>query len=261
MKRHPSFSIGVAKTVWIPRKLSKIPFRSGYESTAADLNADGYVDLISVDSMHEGQALDDDPLAGANIFWGTKNGIDFFAGIGDRRMVLTESELGSSNVADLNRDGYLDLVLGQYARQIKSNVIIYYGSKDGIDRKNRVTLKCRGRSLAIQLADYDKDGWLDIAANSYQEVGVRVFYGSPDGFDENRVVLLDVSASTDMDTADLNADGWLDLIVPSYKDFVDGYMDLGVTLIWGSPDGFKDMEFSMAAGTNCSWPYYCRFGQ
>src|SRR5439155_12762553 len=58
-----------------PERLWKIPFHSGYEASAADLNADGYVDLILLNSGHGGSA--DDPTLGANIFWGGPKGFDF----------------------------------------------------------------------------------------------------------------------------------------------------------------------------------------
>ena len=79
----------------------------------------------------------------------------------------------------------------------------------------------------IQLADYDKDGWLDIAANSYQEVGVRIFFGSDKGYSVSRSVNLDAPAVSDLETADLNADGWLDLVVCCYRDFVNTHNGAG----------------------------------
>ena len=63
-----------------------------------------------MNSQHAGDAAESDPTAGANIFWGGAGGFD----LERRRTVLQERNLGSSNVADLNRDGYLDLVLGAF---------------------------------------------------------------------------------------------------------------------------------------------------
>jgi hypothetical protein len=215
-----------------------IPFRSGYEATAADFNADGNTDLAVMDEMHGGQSLDEDPWAGANIFWGEAGGIDFNKG---KRTVLTESFLGSSNTADLNKDGYLDLVLGQYIKDdFESNVIIYYGGKDEFTRESRVTIPCPGRSLSIQLADYDKDGWLDIGANSYNDVGIRIFYGSKKGFDVENRTELDAPAVCDNETADLNGDGWLDIIACCYNDIANnGHHDMGIFIFWGSSAGFN----------------------
>ena len=227
-----------------PERRLEIPMRSGYEATAADFNDDGHTDLALMNEMHHGGGLDEDPWAGVNIFWGNPDGIEI-----ESRTILPESYLGSSSTADLNKDGYLDLVLGQYFRgEFKTHVIIYYGAKEGFDLSRRVALPCYGRSLSIQLADYDKDGWLDIAANSYQEVGVRIFFGSDEGYDVSRSVNLDAPAVSDLETADLNADGWLDLVVCCYRDFVNVHNDLGVLLFWGSVDGFKEWNSQWLPG-------------
>ena len=226
-------------------RLLKIPLRSGYEASAADLNADGHIDLILLDSLHAGSGISEDPWGGVNIFWGSSDGIEIA-----NRMVLTETNLASSTVADINKDGYLDLVLGQYARNNnpESYVIIYYGAKDGFDRSRRVAIPCNYRSLSIQLADYDKDGWLDIAANSYPEVGVRIFYGSIDGYDVNRSVIIDAPAVVDLETADLNNDGWLDIVACCYRDFVNVHNDVGSLIFWGGEDGFKQWNSQWLPG-------------
>jgi hypothetical protein len=220
------------------RPRTEIPFRSGYECTSADFNADGYPDIAIMDEMHGGQGMDDDPLAGANLFWGGPGGFDFSVG---GRTVLPESYLGSSNVADLDRDGWLDLVLGQFSVDgFTSQIIIYHGGPDGFTRQRRVGIPCPGRSLGIQLADYDRDGWLDIAANALDEDLVRIFLGSEKGFDPERRWLLEVPSVCDLETADLNGDGWLDLVATAYDDRVDpDHNDMGTTLFWGGPQGFR----------------------
>ena len=40
--------------------------------------------------------------------------------------------------ADLNRDGYLDLVLGFFDEE--TELVIHYGSSEGVARSRRVTL-------------------------------------------------------------------------------------------------------------------------
>lgn len=216
----------------------EIPMRSAYEATAADFNADGSTDLVLLDAMHGGQTLAEDPWAGANIFWGKGGNIDF-----SKRTVLTETELGSSNTADLNKDGYLDLVLGQFAN---SSILIYYGSKTGFSRENRVSIPCTGRSLGLQLADYNKDGWLDIAVASYTESIVKIYYGSADGFDISRKGEVDAPSVIDLETADFNNDGWLDIVGCCYNDKPNNaHFDMGVLIFWGGPKGFSQ--------TNAQW--------
>ena len=216
----------------------EIPFRSGYESSAADLNVDGFIDLISLDAMHGGQSLTEDKYAGANIFWGTSKGID---PLGKNRTVLTETMLGTSNVADMNRDGYLDLVLGQFQNERgidSTEVIIYYGSEDGFDRSRRAGILSPGRSISSVIGDFNKDEWLDIGVSAYISNCLRIFYGSHDGFTKDRMTSIDLSGSIDMETADLNGDGWLDIIACSYVDRIGGFQDTGVVIYWGSSSGF-----------------------
>jgi len=217
---------------------AEIPMRSAYEATAADFNADGSTDLVLLDAMHGGQTLAEDPWAGANIFWGNAGNIDF-----TKRSVLSESELGSSNTADLNKDGYLDLVLGQFAN---SSILIYYGSNAGFSNDHRVSIPCSGRSLGLQLADYNKDGWLDISVASYTESIVKVYYGSADGFDISRKGEVDAPSVIDLETADFNKDGWLDIVACCYNDKANNsHFDMGVLIFWGSPKGFNQ--------TNAQW--------
>src|SRR5262249_9010871 len=127
-----------------PSRHWEIPFRSGYEASAADLNADGFVDLIAMNSQHGGAK--EDPSAGANIFWGSDAGFD----VVKRRTVLRERNLASSNVADLDRDGYLDLVLGAFASPGEPCVlVIYYGSASGFERRRRIELPSEGNSTSV----------------------------------------------------------------------------------------------------------------
>jgi len=228
---------------------TEIFMRSGYEATVADLNANGYTDMVIMGSMHHGQADDpsDDPWAGANIFWGSPEGIDFSK---EGRTILSEPFVASSNVADLNKDGYLDLVLGSFdMKGHETSVIIYYGGEEGFNRNNRVEIPCPGRSLSIQLADYNKNGWLDIAVASYSESVVRIFYGNEEGFDFHQRAEVDVPRPIDLNTADLNDDGWLDIIACSYNDIANNdHHDMGTYIFWGSHDGFNQANSQWLPG-------------
>jgi len=77
-----------------------------YEAAAADLNLDGYTDIVLAE-QYETQG----EIGESHIFWGGKNGFSQDQNTG----VMTHSTLGVS-VADLNRDGYLDILFGQMDR-------------------------------------------------------------------------------------------------------------------------------------------------
>ena len=216
-----------------------IPFASGYESTAADLNGDGYTDLVAINSGHAGEIALANPHLGVNIFWGGPDGFD----IDERRTVLRELNLGTSNVADLNRDGYLDLVLGQFEAPQgaqPAELILYYGGPDGYSRAARRSIASPGRSISTVVADFDQNGWLDVAVSSYTKDLVRVFWGLPDGFSSEQQLRIPIHSPIDTETADLNGDGQLDLIVGSYQDRLTGAHDLGTTIFWG---GGKERAF------------------
>lgn len=227
-----------------PENVISIPFRSGYESSSADLNLDGFTDLIALNSQHGG-ALED-PYGGANIFWGSENGFDFE----QRRTVVSERLLGTSNVADLNRDGYLDLIFGvfdQYEGQ-PIPLIIRYGSSEGFRQEDRVTIPSPGRSIGSICADFNKDEWLDIAVSSYYADRARIFWGSSQGFASERQTELAVVAPIGIETADLNGDDHLDLIVGSYRDPLTEGHDMGSTIFYGSADGFRHWEAQRLPG-------------
>ncbi len=213
----------------------EIPFRSGYESSAADLNEDGYVDLLTVNSMHGGGA--DDPTRGLNIFWGSAKGINL-----ENRTVFNETNVSTTNIADLNKDGFLDIVLGFFDRYDNkpTKLVIYYGTENGYSRASRFEISSIGRSTAPNIADYNNDGWLDIAVSSYSQDKIRIFYGGQNGFNENHQDSILLPSIIDLETADLNSDGYLDIIGSSYKDKVDNFHDTGVNIFWGSSDGFKE---------------------
>ncbi len=220
------------------KRRTNIPFRSGMESSAADLNEDGFPDLISMGSLNGGQSMEEDQYAGANIFWGGAEGFDFEG----RRTVIKANAVITSNVADFNRDGYLDLVLGQresHNGDDMTEVIIFYGSEKGFDQSNRAGIPSEGSIAGNLIADFNKDRWLDIAVTTWHKDCFRIFYGSPEGFHENNQTILNVPNCDDLETADLNGDGWLDIVACPYKDPLTLHPDTGLLIFWGSPGGFK----------------------
>lgn len=225
-----------------------IPFVSGYEASAADLNLDGWTDIIAMCSGHLGPGAESLVELGANIFYGTRNGID----INTKPSVLREYNLYSSNIADLNKDGYLDLVLGAFDPPKpgeKDILVIYFGGKDGYTTGRRVTVPSEGRSSICVIADFDRDTWLDIAVSCYGKDLVRIFHGGSDGFSESRQSNLVAPQPIEMEAADLNKDGFLDLVVGTYNDQITGDFDTGSLIFWGAVDGFREWNAQWLPGS------------
>lgn len=220
-----------------PDHLWKLPFHSGYEASAADLNADDFVDLIVLNSGHAGEAAHADPTLGANILWGGPRGLEHST----NRSVLHEHFLGTSSVADLNRDGWLDLVLEPFGAEQsgeKEKLFIYHGGAAGYAESGRVTLNMDGYAQEHLVADFNRDQWLDIAVTTRSLNCVRILWGGPQGYDTAHEQRLNIAGPVGVDAADFNGDGWLDLLAGSYNDPVSGHRDMGLVLFWGGRDGF-----------------------
>lgn len=240
---------GAADGFKVNRRL-EIPCQSGHQATGADLNADGFTDLVVVYTVHGGRVALKHPFVGTNIFWGGMDGFD----LDKRRTTFREPYADATNVADLNRDGYLDLVLGGWDHWFDpggegpAELVIYYGSQQGLTKKSRVALKCPGRSQGIVIADFDKDDWLDIAITNFKNDRICIFLGSPEGFDTENQQKLRAPGPIGIETADLNADGFLDIIIGNYLDRVNGFFDAGNFIFWGRPDGFKNWDTQWLPG-------------
>ena len=228
-----------------PENRWDIPFRSGYEASAADINIDGYVDLITLNSQHAGDLAINDPTAGANIFWGSKIGFN----IEKNRTILKERNLGSSNVADLNRDGFLDLVLGAFEdKQGKASLVIYYGSAAGFEMHNRKLMSFEQRTIGSLVADFNRDQWLDIAFVSPRKNRLTILWGSKQGFDLKHKSNIKTPFPISLESADFNQDGFLDIVVGSYMDTNDHHHDTGLTIYWGSINGFRSFDSQWLPG-------------
>jgi len=176
----------------------------------ADFNDDGWTDLGSLEMRYTRRQPP--TLLGVYLWYGGPDGYPEA-----RRVVLPVQNTGSGlRAADLNRDGYLDLVVGAGEADADGSVgnVVFWGGARGFSsgRRQVIPLGARGRAPAI--ADFNADGHLDFAGGSYAP-GVRLLYGGRDGFRVNeQVTLLPEWTVLDVETADLDRDGILDLIMP-----------------------------------------------
>ena len=228
----------------------EIPFQSGYEATAADLNQDGFPELIAVNA---GSFSESSPFLGANIFWGSREGtLD-----SNRRTTLREKGVGGSNVGDLNRDGYLDLVLTTYYLSEPKPIIIYYGSLSGFEKTDRQVLELEEFEADANLgwvsppvvADFNKDGWLDIAVTSTHTDQIWIFWGSPEGFKAEKRDRLVAPGPYSAEAADLNSDGFLELIIGTFNRYRGDHHDTGTLIFWGDSKGFRPSNAQWLPGS------------
>ena len=212
------------------KRFSKYSIRSGHSSNAADFNNDGYVDLILSSIVHNVKEMHDG--IGVNILWGAADGLK-----DDRRTVLKEYGMLGNNVADFNRDGYLDIVTSNTKGE-EQGLVIRHGSAKGFTDDDRVLVKMESGPGHSAIGDFNRDGRLDVAASVMSNNRLMVFWGSEDGFSSERTKALPLLQCDDVRTADLDGNGWLDLIATSYKLPNTNNYDYGTFILWGSPEGY-----------------------
>ena len=157
---------------------------------AADLNADGYLDLVLVNYWEPD--LGNDPRTFSYIYWGSAKGYSPF-----NRAELPTVGATQARVADFDRDGALDIFITNYDDRIERMLdsYIYWGNADAAySVQNRQRLYNDSACGSLE-ADLNGDGWLDLVVANHRRLGnhacnSRIFYGGPNGFSDGNMALL-----------------------------------------------------------------------
>jgi hypothetical protein len=142
---------------------------------------------------------------------------------------IVESMSGGVALLDYDGDGWLDIyftnapsvAMALAGKQARS--ALYRNNHNGtftdVSEKAGVASPCWAMGVAV--ADYDSDGWPDIAVSCFG--GVVLYHNKGDGTFEDvtkRAGLdKDKGWATGLSFGDYNGDGLLDLFVPHYVDF------------------------------------------
>jgi len=175
----------------------------------ADLDTDGHADYIST-RFHSGMSL----------YWGAVDGP-----VPDEFQYLDAWTEGVYTT-DLNKDGYLDIL----SSTDEDNAAVYWGSANGFSEDNVTKLPCDEASNHPEVADLNRDGWLDAIVIAEESGNRYIYWGKRQGFSAgNRTVVPFEPLAHGVSVADLNSDGWLDMV------FTSRVADDGA-ILWGSED-------------------------
>ena len=181
-----------------------------------DLNQDSWYDIVFADYHRDSPGY-------VHIYWGSNSGFK----PSQLTSLIAPKGFHGNTVADLNEDGYYDLVCqGWY----DTKSYIYWGSITGYSESNRQTLypgPCYGGS---SVADMNKDGYLDIVYHrgGYGCAQQRIYWGSSTGYSDGNVSYVGIPLEiTGGLVADLNFDGHLDLFVNAIRPGQYSYIFYG----------------------------------
>ena len=180
-----------------------------------DLNKDGHVDLVFCNSQEQ---------------WESPPAYVYSDVLGEcRRVELPSDGSPTGAIADLNGNGYDDLVLGMEYNGVRAdlNAFIYYGSPDGLTERYHTEVPAP-RCTSVAVGDFNGDGRPDLAMVC--EGKLRVFHQTELGFEPERFVDLDMSADQ-LAAHDLDRDGYADLYALA--------KDQPPRVFWGGPDGLS----------------------
>jgi hypothetical protein len=179
--------------------------------------------------------------------------------------VLLGTSPSCSKVADLNKDGYSDIITGS---GVSNSITILYGDADfSYSKRVNHLFSFQVRNVAIN--DFNSDGYPDVAfsaAASGSDFKTGVYLSEMNGILKDQYVTVDNYSSGLLETADVNKDGKADIITdmsiflgdgtgsftptsfyPPFSAFtsaigdlnLDGYPDLVIS------DGNSTLKFSL----------------
>lgn len=148
--------------------------------------------------------------------------------LASRRVLSGAGEVWGVTLADLTRDGILDIVHTDYAT---SSLSVLRGRGDGSFEPYITRQAVSSRPQGVVAADFNHDAIIDVAVASTGSSTLDVFLGTATGALVRKTI--DVSRTLNVLTAaDLNADGWLDIAAASSSTNA-------VAFVRGSASGFS----------------------
>lgn len=217
-------------------RFSRVDVDSPWGSSVADFDRDGYLDILfstvtqGVDSLF--------------VYWGGAEGYSR-----DRRTVLSITDGRATAVADLNGDGYLDVVGTSVSESVAK---VFWGGPAGFSRDRYLALPGLA-PVSVEVADLNADGRPDLILCNFWNPSDRrfgmpsyIYWGRDAGYSVEHRTELMTYAAHDASVADLNDDGHLDILFSNYR--TDTSRDPASYIYWGGEDGFDQRRRSLLPG-------------
>ena len=216
-----------------PERSVVVPtYTSGLGHTA-DVNNDGWLDFIWGDRNRH--------LA---IYLGGPEGFS-----PDRMWKIPmpdgiEGWAGMINSADLNGNGYLDLIvaiMGHYER-VQCGFLILHGSPEGYHPDRSTFHASEASNVFVGVTDVNNNGHLDLLAPAYstqfsRELPAHLYWGDGTSFDWENPLVIPCNASCAFMTVDITRNGYRDVLAVCHRDDLGHQVDS--LLFWNGPEGLS----------------------
>ncbi|MBM4084713.1 MAG: VCBS repeat-containing protein, partial [Planctomycetes bacterium] len=231
---------------YTPSRKVALPGWGAVEAVCADLNDDGRVDVVLANCSEN--SVSDDP--GSYVFFHGPNGLPHSPSL---RLPTTRAH--GVCCADVNRDGYLDLIFVGFTNP---EILVFHGTRDGFDTAHPVRIRLEHGGVKydqprwIYLVDLNNDGWLDLVVPQIAFDRSFVLWGGPDGFSMKNCQVLSVERAACARAADLTGNGYADLILGGHAPSENTPHDSFVYIYWNGPEGLRNDRRCMlpASGIN-----------
>jgi hypothetical protein len=208
------------------------------DAHAEDLNRDGYADLV-VASHYTGSSYSTTSV----VYWGSELGPT-----SAYRDELPTYGARDVEVADVDQDGWKDLVFGGYRAgtswSTTAYTTVYYGSSLGYSDEVVDRLTTKG-VMDFELVDLDDDGWLELVTPTYYDgssytASSTIWWGSEGGWTEEDSSSLQTYGAAAVRAADLDGDGGQELVFSGY--YKGNWNNEAPTVVFWSHDGWTEGE-------------------
>ncbi len=225
------------------KRRKSTPTLSSIGNAVGDINSDGYPDLI-VGNYSDGKKY----MTDSYIYWGGR-----YKPYTRKSRLITQGSTGVT-VADLNKDGYPDIIFCNYTdgKSYNVNSYIYWGSRNNSFEKTEIPTV---GATQCTVADLNNDTYPDIVfSNHYNgksyNINSYIYWGNGTK-DFSRKSELPTCGAMHTSCADLNSDGYPDIIA---SNFYDGKThNLKSYIFWNDPKfSFKRMTYLTTYGSTCN---------
>ena len=241
------------------------PGHSAVDTFMVDFNDNGLPDVYLVNCAENAGYL----CPGGTIYWNSENGFD----TENRLTHLAGCNPHGAAIGDFRKCGYLDVVTGGIHGR---DLIIFEGGPDGFtsrtivmgpdwekynaqfgnlprtyeinqDRIRSMTPEFRADYGGVRwlfAADFNGDGYLDVLISKITGKRSFIYWGGPDGIQQDNYTELATDGVSAATAADLNGNGYLDLVLAGHQSVKYSIPNERgkIVIYWGGPDGYQEFR-------------------